>query len=95
MIWASGEIITTTPHPETKLSKHGYLNKIKPKPEASQAPRRCRASKEEQAKHQGGAGQARRSRPSTKEVQGKPPGEEQDKFQEHLIKLNQKHQQQS
>jgi hypothetical protein len=45
-------------------------------------------SNQKQAKHQGGAGQARRSRPSTKEVQGKPPGEEQDKFQEHLIKLN-------
>jgi hypothetical protein len=33
--------------------------------------------------------------PITKEVQGKPPGEEQDKLQELLIKLNQKHQQQS
>jgi hypothetical protein len=54
---------------------------MKPQPEASQAPRRCRAGKEEV--------------PSTKEVQGKPPGEEQDKFQEHLIKLNQEHHQHS
>jgi hypothetical protein len=35
------------------------------------------------------------SMPSTKEVQGKPPGEEQNKFQEHLIKLNQEHHQHS
>jgi hypothetical protein len=31
--------------------------------------------------------------PSTKEVQGKPPGEEQSKYQEHLIKLKQEHHQ--
>jgi hypothetical protein len=31
--------------------------------------------------------------PSTKEVQGKPPGEEQSKYHEHLIKLKQEHHQ--
>jgi hypothetical protein len=31
--------------------------------------------------------------PSTKEVQGKPHGEEQSKYQEHLIKLKQEHHQ--
>jgi hypothetical protein len=31
--------------------------------------------------------------PSTKEVQGKPPREEQSKYQGHLIKLKQEHHQ--
>jgi hypothetical protein len=31
--------------------------------------------------------------PSTKEVQGKSPGEEQSKYQEHLINLKQEHHQ--
>jgi hypothetical protein len=46
MSWASGGIITTKPKPATKASKHGHLNKIK-----------C---SKKQAKHQGGAGKARR-----------------------------------
>jgi hypothetical protein len=66
MSWASGEIHHNHTTPKSQISKHGHLNKAK--------------SNQKQAKHQGGAGQARRSKPSTKLVQGKPPGEEQDKF---------------
>jgi hypothetical protein len=46
--WAEhqGGIITTKPKPAAKASNHGHLNKIK--------------STKKQAKHQGGAGQARR-----------------------------------
>jgi hypothetical protein len=57
MIWASGGTLTTKPKPVAKDSKHGYLSKTQEQQEAGQAPRRCRAGKEE-AKHQGGAGQA-------------------------------------
>jgi hypothetical protein len=79
MSWAPGGIITTKPNQQPKFSNHGHLNKIKPQQQAGQAPRRCRAGKEEV--------------PSTTEVQGKPPGEEQSKYQEHLIKLKQEHHQ--
>jgi hypothetical protein len=54
-----GRFITTTPHQEPNQHQQKWLlNKAKSTQEASQAPGRCRAGKEEQAKHQGGAGQA-------------------------------------
>jgi hypothetical protein len=73
--WAEhqGRFITTTPHQKPNQQVWS-LKQGQVEAKASQA--------------QGGAGQARRSRPSTKELQGKPPREEQDKFQGHLIKLN-------
>jgi hypothetical protein len=75
MSLASGGLSPPHKTQQPKLSKHGHLNKIKLQQEAGQAPRRCRAGKEE--------------------VQGKPPGEEQSKYQENLIKLKQEHHQHS
>jgi hypothetical protein len=59
--WADhqGWIHLTKPKPIAKANQHGYISKT-------------RGSKE-QAKHQGGAGQARKGA-KHKEVQGKPPG---------------------